>query len=211
MPARGHYLAHEVGLLAGVPGHTIGQWARRHYIRSSQSEGRPRVYSFQDVAEAMVVHELLLEGIKHRDIKTAIQTLHDEYGDWPLTEARLGTYHGAVVAEHRGLTYDVGKLGWQQVVNPGNLAVIANRLDRGGWAVRELPDLHHVEVNPDRLSGRPAIRGRRVAARDVAEMAEPSGGGVAELKEGYELTDEQIVDARRWWKVAREYEHAVAA
>lgn len=58
LPPRGHYLAREVGLLAGVPGHTVGQWARRGYIQSSQSAGRPRVYSFQDVAEAMVVHEL---------------------------------------------------------------------------------------------------------------------------------------------------------
>jgi DNA-binding transcriptional MerR regulator len=52
LPPRGHYLASEVGRLAGVSGQSIGQWARNGYLRSSQSDGPPRVYSFQDVAEA---------------------------------------------------------------------------------------------------------------------------------------------------------------
>lgn len=90
MPPRGRYLAHEVGLLAGVPGHTIGQWARRGYIKSSVSQDRPRIYSYQDVAEAMVVHDLLTRAVPHREIRTAIDSLH-EYGDWPLTHAPLAT------------------------------------------------------------------------------------------------------------------------
>ena len=55
MPPVGHYLAREAGSLAGVSGDKIGQWARRGYIRSSQRTHVPRVYSFQDVAEAMVI------------------------------------------------------------------------------------------------------------------------------------------------------------
>ncbi len=54
MGPRGQFLSHVVGPLAGVSGQTIGQWARRGYIRSSQSSDAPRVYSYQDVAEAMV-------------------------------------------------------------------------------------------------------------------------------------------------------------
>ena len=208
MPPRGHYLAHEVGLLAGVPGHTIGQWARRGYIRSSQSEDSPRVYSFQDVAEAMIVHEALVRGVPHSEIKAAIRTLRtSEPNDWPLTHAKLATYHGRLVSQHGR---DLGTHTWQRIIDPENLTLIATQLNRGGWAVREMPDLIHVEVNPDRLSGRPAIRGRRVAARDVAEMAEAKDG-ISDLKEGYELTDREISDARRWWKVAREYEFAKAA
>jgi uncharacterized protein (DUF433 family)/DNA-binding transcriptional MerR regulator len=210
MPPRGHYLAHEVGLLAGVPGHTIGQWARRGYIRSSQSKGRPRVYSFQDVAEAMVVHEALLRGVPHAGIKLAIGVLRDSYGDWPLTHADLSTYHGALEAREAGFAYDVGEYAWQQVIDPENLSVIANQLNRGGWAVREIPDLAYIEVNPDRLSGRPAIRNRRIAARDVAEEAD-TPEGVEDLKAGFELSDAEIIDATRWWNVAREYEHAIAA
>ncbi len=73
---RGHYLAREVGQLAGVSGDMIGQWARRGYIHSSQSRAGeiPRVYSFQDIAEAMIVHELLEHEVSHREIKWAIKT-----------------------------------------------------------------------------------------------------------------------------------------
>lgn len=210
MPPRGHYLAHEVGLLAGVPGRTIGQWARRGYIRSSQSEGRPRVYSFQDVAEAMVVHEALQRGVSHAGIKAAISTLRDQHGGWPLTHADLRTYHGGLIAVEKGVAYDVGSHAWQQVVDQRNLVRIATQLNRGGWAVREIPDLQHIEVDPDRLSGRPAIRDRRIAAREVAEDAR-TREGVRELKAAFDLTDAEIRDATRWWNVASNYEHAIAA
>ena len=52
------------------------------------------------------------------------------------------------MARHDGVAYDVGKRGWQQVVNDDNLKLIASQLRRGGWAVREDPDLEHIEVNP---------------------------------------------------------------
>ena len=68
MPPRGHYLAWEAGQLAGASGNAIGQWARRGYIRASQSTKVPKVYSYQDVAEAMVVHDLLERMISHREI-----------------------------------------------------------------------------------------------------------------------------------------------
>jgi len=60
-PARPHgrFLAGEAGELVGVSGTTIGQWARRGYIRASRSTGDPHVYSLEDVAEAWVVHALL--------------------------------------------------------------------------------------------------------------------------------------------------------
>lgn len=201
LPPRGHYLARTVGLLAGVPGHTIGQWARRGYIQSSQSTGAPRVYSYQDVAEAMVVHDLLDAGIPHRDIKTAIKTLRLEYGEWPLTHAELATYHGALVARIGGVTYDVGRHGWQEVVNDDNLTLIASQLRRGGWAVRLVPDLEHIEVNPDRLSGTPAIRGRRIAAEKVARMAEFADGRTT-LRTDYELRADEIDDAVKWWRAS---------
>jgi uncharacterized protein (DUF433 family) len=73
-----------------------------------------------------------------------------------------------------------------------------------------IPDLAYIEVNPDRLSGRPAIRNRRITARDDAEEA-GTPEGIADLKAGFELSDAEITDATRWWNVAREYEHAIAA
>jgi len=210
MPPRGRYLAWEAGQLAGVSGQKIGQWARRGYIRSSVSESAPRVYSFQDVAEAMVVHDLLERGVTHRDIRRAIDSLH-EYGDWPLTDAPLGTIPGAgrarvVVTKPEG-TYDIGSRGWQQVVQPENLEAIRSQLRRGGWAARLNPDLQYIEVDPERLSGRPSIRGRRIAAQDVAELA-AAPNGIEELKDGYDLTEAEIADARRWWREVRRLEAA---
>lgn len=211
MPPRGRYLAWEAGQLAGVSDLTIGQWARRGYIRSSVEQSIPRVYSFHDIAEAMVVHELLERGVTHRDIKKAIRELGDRYGDWPLTDAKLATIPGAararVIARESEGDYDIGGFGWQQVIEPENLEKIRAQLRRGGWAVRALPDLEHIEVDPDRLSGKPTIRGRRIAAEDVAEIA-AARGGVETLREDYELDESEIADARRWWREVRRLEAA---
>jgi uncharacterized protein (DUF433 family)/DNA-binding transcriptional MerR regulator len=209
MPPRGRYLAWEAGQLAGVSGNAIGQWARRRYIRASQSEDLPKIYSYQDVAEAMVVHDLLELGIKHQEIKKAIGRLAS-YGDWPLTHADLRTENvldlaasPRLLAVEDDATYDIADRGWQQIVNPHHLTRISGELRRGGWAVRRLPSLSHIEVDPDRLSGRPVIRGRRVSARDVAETAEEPDGREA-LEEGYGLKLEEIEDARDWWREVRQ-------
>ncbi|HEX7083960.1 MAG TPA: DUF433 domain-containing protein [Gaiellaceae bacterium] len=200
MPPRGRYLAHEVGLLAGVPGHTIGQWARRGYIKSSVAVGQPRIYSYQDIAEAMVVHDLLDHDVPHKYIKGAITRLH-EYGDWPLTHAPLAVAEGRVYTKEGDRAYDVGDRGWQQVVDPENLKLIASQLRRGGWAVRELPDLEYIEIDPDFLSGRPTIKGRRIPAAKVAAMATTDEGREI-LREDYDLTDAEISDAERWWQAS---------
>jgi uncharacterized protein (DUF433 family)/DNA-binding transcriptional MerR regulator len=202
MPPRGRYAASEVGQLAGVSGRTIGQWSRRGYITASQSDAIPKVYSFQDAAEAMVVHELFERGVTHRSVLTAIGALR-EYGDWPLTGADLavardGSARSRLIARHEGASYDIGDRGWQSVINAETLQLISSLLRRGGWAVRQLPDLQHVEVDPDRLSGRPAIRGHRISAQEVAEIADEPNG-IDDLVEGYGLTRAEIDDARAWW------------
>lgn len=206
MPPRGRYLAHEAGVLAGVSGAKIGQWARRGYIRSSVDDGRPRVYSYQDIAEAMVVHDLLTRNVPHREIKHAIASLA-KYGNWPLTHAPLATADGRVFAEEDDAAYDVGRTGWQQAITPENLEKIASQLKRGGWAVRDLPDLEYIEVDPDRLSGRPTIKGRRIPAAKVASLARtPQGWDI--LREDYELADPEIADAQRWWAKVTELAQA---
>lgn len=213
MPPRGHYLAHEVGALAGVSGDRVGQWARRGYIRASQSDGRPHVYSYQDVAETMVVHELAEDGAELKSIKRAISRLRARHGfGWPLQRAELGALHGNVIGYEDDVAYDLGGKGseWQRVVEPDNLRKIAGQLERGGWAVRQLPDLRHIEVNPDLLSGRPAIRGKRVPASMVAEMAERDSDAVHDLREDFDLTDAEIRDARRWWRMTTGYEQLAA-
>lgn len=221
MLPRGHYLAREVGQLAGTSGNKIGQWARRGYIRASQDESVPKVYSYQDIAEAMVVHELLLRGVPHAEILAAVHNLKSEHGDaWPLLSRPI-----AVTLLRRTPERRSGKkaVAWlltkddQRYVRPaksmdqGVLEVdtitVARDLERGGWVVRNLPDLEHVEVSPDRLSGRPTIRGRRLAAEDVAMIAtEPHGYEI--LREDYDLADAEIEDAVRWWRLVQECEAA---
>lgn len=207
--ARGYYFAHEAGWLAGVSGDRIGQWARRGYIKSSVSSKVPRIYSYQDVAEAMVVHELLDRGVPLRKIKRAIAVLRSDYGDWPLTRAPIVTAEthlatgqpGAALALQRsegGLT-DLDRDPLQGVLEVGDLRRIADDLRRGGWAVRDLPSLRHIEVDPDRLSGRPAVKGTRVAAELVAHLATTMEGRQT-LKRDYDISEKQMVDARRWWE-----------
>lgn len=209
LPPRGHYLAHEVGRLAGVSGQTIGQWARNGYIRSSQSDGPPRVYSYQDVAEAMVVHELRSRDVPYERIKETIGNLRERSGNaWPLTHARIGTTGKRVVAETAEGYVDVSVIPWHGLaIERNEIEQIAADLRRGGWAARELPALEHIEVDPDRLSGRPVVRGTRVPAELVAELAEGPDGR-DELREGYGVDDAQIDDALAWWRAVKGYDKA---
>ncbi|MCE2528315.1 MAG: DUF433 domain-containing protein [Acidimicrobiia bacterium] len=209
-PPVGYYLAHEVGQLAGVSGGRIGQWARYGYIRSSQSEGRPRVYSYQDVAEAMVVHSLINDGMPMSKIRVAVQNLRDEFGAWPLQDAPLYTESDRrILLQDSGQLYeaDATKMPWHGVIYPvvqDHLKQIAHDLRRGGWAAREHPDLEYIEVDPERLSGRPTIKGRRIPARFVAETARAASGADL-LREEFDLEQNQIDDAVRWLESVDSY------
>src|SRR3954465_12850303 len=114
----GRFLAREAGELAGVSGTTIGQWARRGYVRASRSTGDPHVYSLEDVAEAWVVHALLERGIGHAEVRHAIAALAAQ-GPWPLLAAPLATTGGdgdgaprVVLCEADG-AYALEGRGWQ--------------------------------------------------------------------------------------------------
>lgn len=207
----GIYLAAEVGRLAGVSGDRIGQWARRGYISPSQGKGPPNLYSYQDVAEAMVVHDLLVEGVDLGDIRRTVETLRFDYGDWPLTRAELWVQDEtkAVAVREGGEFFEASRkrMPLQGIYNVGRLKRIVNDLERGGWAARELDDLTYIEVNPERLSGRPTIRGMRVEADVVAEIAREAAGR-RRLRQEYELTDQEIDDAVRWWEKVSSYDAA---
>lgn len=215
LPPQGRYLAHEVGRLAGVSGDRIGQWARRGYICSSVSSSPPRIYSYQDVAEAMVVHELVLSNVSLDAIKSTIATLREQFGtSWPLSHTDLYVPRRHPKAKGKGQTVVVTEANAKveptsgaAVLDGVDLVAIRTDLSCGGWAARNLPDLTHIEVDPDRLSGRPAIRGRRIAAEDVAEIA-AAPGGYRLLRDDYGLSQPEIIDARRWWDAVRQFESA---
>jgi DNA-binding transcriptional MerR regulator len=120
--SHGRLLAAEAGALAGVSGTTIGQWARWGYIRSSVSDADPRVYSVEDVLEAVIVAELISRGVSHPDVHKAVERLSGAYGPWPLSEARLATVEedGAVrIALHEeGEWLVLGARGWQASAEP---------------------------------------------------------------------------------------------
>jgi MerR HTH family regulatory protein len=126
----GHFLAGEAGELAGVSGNTIGQWARWGYIRASQSDGDPHVYSVEDVAEAAMVHALLERGVRHREVRRAIARLKP-YGRWPLSEASLATTpHGRIVLRENGGAYALSDRGWQLMTAPPPIEDVRLRLKR---------------------------------------------------------------------------------
>jgi DNA-binding transcriptional MerR regulator len=118
MSGHGRLLAGEVGELAGVSGTTIGQWARRGLIRSSQSDGDPRVYAVEDVGEAAIVAELLRRGVTHAEVHRTLERLR-EYGRWPLSEARLAVTadepRPRIVLRENGRAFALGPHGWQQL------------------------------------------------------------------------------------------------
>jgi hypothetical protein len=126
----GHFLAGDAGELAGVTGNTIGQWARWGYIRASQSDGQPHVYSVEDVAEAVIVHELLERGVRHREVRRAIARL-EGYGQWPLSEAPLATTpDGRIVLCENGGAYALSDRGWQRMAAPPPIEPVRLRLRR---------------------------------------------------------------------------------
>jgi DNA-binding transcriptional MerR regulator len=131
--AHGSLLAGEVGELVGVSGTTIGQWARRGLIRSSQSDGEPRVYGVEDVAEAAVVAELLARGVPHKAIHAAITALraNGRARPWPLSDAWLATTEEPrprIVLRDGGAAYALDRRGWQRLALPPPLREVRIRL-----------------------------------------------------------------------------------
>jgi DNA-binding transcriptional MerR regulator len=128
----GRFLAAEAGELAGVTGTTIGQWARRGLIRSSVSDGDPRGYSVEDVAEAAVVRALLERGVRHADIHRAIDAL-DDLGPWPLSQAALAVTRDrrprVVLRDEDGNGDSVlTARGWQRLAAPAATREVRLRL-----------------------------------------------------------------------------------
>lgn len=129
----GRLLAGEVGELAGVSGTTIGQWARRGYIRASQSDGDPHVYSVEDVLEAAAVQALLEHGVRRADVRRAVERLA-RYGEWPLSDAPLATTvdgrRSRIVLRDADGVYELGDRGWQRMGTPPALQDVRPRLRR---------------------------------------------------------------------------------
>jgi DNA-binding transcriptional MerR regulator len=131
--AHGELGAGEVGELVGVTGTTIGQWARRGLIRSSQSDADPRVYGVEDVGEASVVAALLARGLPHAAVHRAIERLAGT-GPWPLSDAWLATTEEQpprLVLRENGCAFALDPRGWQRLVVVPPLSEVRVRLHHG--------------------------------------------------------------------------------
>jgi uncharacterized protein (DUF433 family)/DNA-binding transcriptional MerR regulator len=191
----GSYSAAEVARLAGVSPRRIGRWAREGIILPSVSK-QPNHYSYADAGEAILAHYLMEQGKPPRDIKAIVHSLRAEHGDWPLATAPLA-HDGQLL-----LVKDAKTGRYISVDRPGhevigatllNLKIIRDALGRGGWVAIKRPR-KHIEVDPDRHSGSPVVRGRRLPTALVAGIAADKGGR-AILRNDYELSDDEIDDA----------------
>lgn len=182
------YLAHQVGRLAGVAGDRIGQWARWGHIQASVSSAEPHVYGFCDVAEAIAVHELLECGLGLPAIRRAVDRLGGP-STWPLSRSGLHVIHGRLATKRGNELVELLGTGAQEILPfGGRLDCAVTVLRHGGWPARAL-NLSGLEVDPERLGGQPALRGRRIAIEDAVTLADPAE---------HDLPPSAIEEARRW-------------
>jgi hypothetical protein len=130
--AHGRLSAADVGALVGVSGTTIGQWARRGYILSSQREHEPRVYAVEDVIEAAIVRALVDRGLRRPEIRRAVARLRAAGPAWPLGRARLATVGDGgrprLLVHDEGGWQELTPRGWQRVVAVGGVDEVPLRL-----------------------------------------------------------------------------------
>jgi len=165
-------------------------------ILPSVSDERPYIYSYADAGEAILAHYLVSEGKPIADVKAIVHLLRNHYGDWPLATAPLehdGTL--VVIRDPETGVYQSVDIPGNEVIGATllNLKAVRDSLGRGGWVTLQNPR-EHIEVDPDRHSGAPVIRGRRIPTSLVASLA-ASDEGRETLREDYDLSDGEIDDA----------------
>ncbi len=193
----GRYSPGEVSHLTGVSPRRIGQWARRKCIARSRPESAKRPFSYQDVGETLMVRKLTEAGVRLADASLAVTRLREEYGNWPLRDAPLPK------DEYRRMLLENGEHLWDFTSGVSGRRAISSALADGGWASVE-ESLTRIAVDPAVMSGTPTIRGRRITAMFVGNMAEtPSGREI--LETDYELSEEEIDEGRRWRAKVLEY------
>jgi uncharacterized protein (DUF433 family) len=194
--AIGYYTAADVARLAGVTPHRVGRWAREGIILPSVSSSRPHVYSYADAGEAILAHYLVEQGKRPGDVREIVHLLRDQYGQWPLATAPLAHDGRLLVArdEQRGTWVSLDR-PQHDVMDATllNLKDIREALKHGGWVAYKTPR-EHIEVDPDRRSGEPVVRGKRVTTAFVADLAR-TADGVSTLQDDYDLTPDEINDA----------------
>jgi uncharacterized protein (DUF433 family) len=193
--AVGYYTAADIARLSGMSSRRVARWARMGIIQHSISS-RPNIYSYADAGEAILAHYLADQGKRPKEIRELVEYLREEYGPWPLAVAPL-EHDGPLCAlwdKKRGVHVSADIPGHELLDGTLlNLKEIRKALKEGGWVSLKTPR-EHIEVDPERHSGEPVIKGRRLSTQRVASVAaEPMGRDV--LRDDFELTDAEIDDA----------------
>ncbi len=172
----------------------IGSWARYGIV--PRVSRKPSVYSYADAGEAVIARYLIEHGVKPKRVREMVERLRHDYGEWPLARAPL-KHEGGLVVKREGdkVLVDVVNRPDQQVEEGTFLSLtdVQAALERGGWVALKTPR-PHIQVNPDRLSGRPTIRNRRLPTSMVAELGQRPEGREA-LRTEFGLNEEEIDEA----------------
>lgn len=208
----GVYSPAMAGALAGVSGNSIGQWARHKLIQPSVYKGRPaNLYSYYDVAEAVVVRSIVNVGVSHRAIRKALDGVREEYPAWPLLRAPLGVGRLSVDDRARMVRrVDAGAFmdavdtsrPEQVIIKPVLLDEARDMLAHGGWVAAQR-NLKRIEVQPLKLGGAPSLVGRRWTVEHVARLAWDEPGRDV-LVATYGLSEDEIDESINWMEGARE-------
>lgn len=191
----GYYTTADVARLSGMTPHRVARWTRMGIIQHSIS-ARPNIYSYADAGEAILAHYLAEQGKKPREIKELVEYLRSEWGPWPLTAAPL-KHDGplCVVWDKKRGVHVSADIPGHEVIGKTllNLQDIRQALSHGGWVSLKTPR-EHIEIDPERHSGEPVIKGRRLSTNRVASLAAEPSGRIA-LHKDFDLTDAEIDDA----------------
>ena len=86
----------------------------------------------KDVTETAIVHALLERGIRHAQVRRVLGRL-SEYGEWPLSQAPLGTTEEPrprIVLHEGDGVYALSPRGWQLMAAPPPVRDVPLRLKR---------------------------------------------------------------------------------
>jgi uncharacterized protein (DUF433 family) len=187
--AVGYYTTADVARLSGMSAHRVARWARMGITT------RPNIYSYADAGEAILAHYLADQGKRPKEIKELVEHLREEYGLWPLAAAPL-EHDGPLCViwdDDEGVHVSADIPGHGVIEDTLDLKEIRQALSRGGWVSLKHPRTH-IEIDPDRHSGEPVIKGRRLSTQRVASLAAEPEGRV-ELEEDFQLSSAEIDDA----------------
>jgi len=205
--AIGEYTVFELACLAGAPPKRVGRW---HQMGVFPGTGRsPGTFSYADAAEAILAHYLFAEAsLRPGEVAKLVANLRDRYGDWPLAHAPL-EHEGrlVVVREHGDVFLDVLHRPEQRVIEATlDLRRVRDALRHGGWVALNT-QRKSIEVDPEKLSGLPIVRGHRLPTTVVAEVAKEADG-IETLRSEYGLSENEIAETLDYEADVRE---AIAA